>query len=414
MNTKRLITVSIFALISASTAQAADVGIPRQSVSASSPVIKAPNFTWTGFYAGVQAGGFSSKADMSIVGKDKTVPLGKDLSPKLSGFEGGVYAGANIDLGDDFIFSIDTDLTLSGQKHTKTITIGASDNAAVDNLVSRSRRAAEVEVKATESTPKPAATKPAATTTTASTPAASTPAASTPAASTPAASTPAKAAAAPARSAASASSHGHSHSGGYGGHSAHHGSGNTANPHNMGVNPHGTAINPHASSPHGAQNMAGHGAQKTAENSASDLYGIEQVKKEISNLGLDQEGGIETLSHTLKQNWAGATRVRIGFAVNRFMPYVAGGIAYTQLEDTVSISFKKDGERVGPSKTLTDEKKTMIGYTLGGGVDFAMTDNVLLRAEYRYSDFGKKKFAKEKLEINYKTNDFRVGVAYKF
>ncbi|WP_375706288.1 outer membrane protein, partial [Bartonella sp. AA2SXKL] len=87
---------------------------------------------------------------------------------------------------------------------------------------------------------------------------------------------------------------------------------------------------------------------------------------------------------------------------------------YTQLHDTISISIKKNDESVVASKNLTDEKKTMIGYTLGGGVDFAMTDNILLRAEYRYSDFGKKKFAKEKLEINYKTNDFRVGVAYKF
>lgn len=61
MNTKRLITVSIWALIAASTAHAADVGIPRQSVLAASPVITAPTFTWTGFYAGIQAGGFRVK-----------------------------------------------------------------------------------------------------------------------------------------------------------------------------------------------------------------------------------------------------------------------------------------------------------------------------------------------------------------
>ncbi|WP_208442595.1 outer membrane protein, partial [Bartonella raoultii] len=52
--------------------------------------------------------------------------------------------------------------------------------------------------------------------------------------------------------------------------------------------------------------------------------------------------------------------------------------------------------------------------TLGAGVDFAMTDNVLLRAEYRYSDYGKKKYFKDTAELQYRTNDFRVGVAYKF
>ncbi len=54
--------------------------------------------------------------------------------------------------------------------------------------------------------------------------------------------------------------------------------------------------------------------------------------------------------------------------------------------------------------------KILVSFTLG--VDFAMTDNVLLRAEHHYSDFRKKQFAKNKL--GYTTNDFRVGVAYKF
>ncbi|AQX26093.1 outer membrane protein [Bartonella sp. Raccoon60] len=128
--------------------------------------------------------------------------------------------------------------------------------------------------------------------------------------------------------------------------------------------------------------------------------------------------------HTLKAKWAGATRIRIGFAADRIMPYVAGGVAYTQLQDTFTTltGIKKvpaqkaegtDKETFGKSNTV-DESKTMIGYTLAAGVDFAMADNVLLRAEYRYSDFGKKKLHNDKFEVNYKANDFRVGVAYKF
>ncbi len=94
------------------------------------------------------------------------------------------------------------------------------------------------------------------------------------------------------------------------------------------------------------------------------------------------------------------------------MPYVAGGVAYTQLEATHGM-VKVDGSSF--SKTASSETATMVGFTIGGGVDFAMTDNVLLRAEYRYSDYGKKKFfGTEEKEYNFKTNDFRVGVAYKF
>ncbi len=57
---------------------------------------------------------------------------------------------------------------------------------------------------------------------------------------------------------------------------------------------------------------------------------------------------------------------------------------------------------------------TMVGFTVGGGVDLAMKDNIILRAEYRYSDFGKKQFVKDTGKFSYKTNDFRVGAAFKF
>ncbi|EJF98703.1 hypothetical protein MEI_00273 [Bartonella vinsonii subsp. arupensis Pm136co] len=121
-----------------------------------------------------------------------------------------------------------------------------------------------------------------------------------------------------------------------------------------------------------------------------------------------------TVQHTLKQKWAGATRARVGFVIDRMMPYVAGGVVYTQLRNIFAMPADTTERAVNLSALVHDEKKTMIGYTLGGGVDFAMTDNVIVRAEYRYSDYGKKKFAQDKIEMSYKTNDFRVGVAYKF
>lgn len=116
-----------------------------------------------------------------------------------------------------------------------------------------------------------------------------------------------------------------------------------------------------------------------------------------------------TFNHTLKQKWTGATRVRVGFSTGRIMPYIAGGVAYGQFQDILSISITGDD----PFNKISDAKKMMVGYTLGGGIDFAITDNLVARAEYRYSDFGKKKFNDE-IEIKYKTNDFRAGIAYKF
>ncbi|WP_142415872.1 outer membrane protein [Bartonella massiliensis] len=120
-------------------------------------------------------------------------------------------------------------------------------------------------------------------------------------------------------------------------------------------------------------------------------------------------------SSFLKEKWSGATRVRVGFsAIDRIMPYIAGGIAYTQLQLASSLKAETAGGDEIATAKVYDKSKTFVGFTIGGGVDFAMTDNVLLRAEYRYSDFGKKAFEKDEDKTSYKTNDFRVGVAYKF
>ncbi|WP_375618014.1 MULTISPECIES: outer membrane protein [unclassified Bartonella] len=170
----------------------------------------------------------------------------------------------------------------------------------------------------------------------------------------------------------------------------------------------------------------------TGEDAANFNAALEKAKVELKDQQQFAEGDKVTETHSYKEKWSGATRVRIGFAaVDRIMPYVAGGIAYAQVQgiqsvagkgERVKVEQKADGVENPPVKqnvdliggTWADDTKTMVGFTIGGGVDFAMTDNVLLRAEYRYSDFGKKKFAQDTREFNYKTNDFRVGVAYKF
>ncbi|WP_372712443.1 hypothetical protein [Bartonella machadoae] len=46
-------------------------------------------------------------------------------------------------------------------------------------------------------------------------------------------------------------------------------------------------------------------------------------------------------SYTFKEKWSGATWVRIGFAAaDRFMPYVASGIAYAQVQGIATSSMR--------------------------------------------------------------------------
>ncbi|EJF90786.1 outer membrane autotransporter barrel domain-containing protein [Bartonella tamiae Th307] len=89
----------------------------------------------------------------------------------------------------------------------------------------------------------------------------------------------------------------------------------------------------------------------------------------------------------LKEQWAGATRVRVGYAMDRWLPYIAAGDAYAKVYTSYRL---RDAERNTVSGYSVNDRDTFTGWTIGADVDYAMTDHVILHAEYRYSDFGDK------------------------
>ncbi|RCL00169.1 MAG: outer membrane immunogenic protein [Candidatus Tokpelaia sp. JSC188] len=117
----------------------------------------------------------------------------------------------------------------------------------------------------------------------------------------------------------------------------------------------------------------------------------------------------DDVEYSVEQKWVGSTRLRAGYAVDRFLPYIAGGVAYGNISGSI-----RDVDAEESSK----KDKTQAGWTLGVGVDYAMTDSIFLRAEYRYTDLGKKVYYISDIDadtrIKYNSDDFRIGVAYKF
>ncbi|PZQ19023.1 MAG: hypothetical protein DI565_01090 [Ancylobacter novellus] len=100
-------------------------------------------------------------------------------------------------------------------------------------------------------------------------------------------------------------------------------------------------------------------------------------------------------------NWSGATRGKIGYAMDRVMVYGAGGVAY------------------GGVKAKTprgSDDKTAVGWTAGGGVEALVAENVTARAEYRYTDYGtdRLKTGGAVVKSNLTENRVTAGVAYKF
>lgn len=105
--------------------------------------------------------------------------------------------------------------------------------------------------------------------------------------------------------------------------------------------------------------------------------------------------------------WEGAVRARLGYAVDRFLPYIAGGVALGRLHGT---AYNGAGVYQG------EDSDTNVGWTIGAGVEYAITDNVLFRTEYRYTDFGDFEGSVAGFDSNtdFTTNDLRIGISYKF
>ena len=109
-----------------------------------------------------------------------------------------------------------------------------------------------------------------------------------------------------------------------------------------------------------------------------------------SSDGIEAKGGLE-----------GSLRARLGYAVTpEILLYGTGGLAGRSLkvEDTV----------LGAS-----DRATMLGWTAGVGTDIKLTDNVFVRVEYRYTDYGNKDFG-DVGNVKVKDNRVTFGVGMKF
>lgn len=106
--------------------------------------------------------------------------------------------------------------------------------------------------------------------------------------------------------------------------------------------------------------------------------------------------------------WSGAVRGRLGYAYDRWLPYLAGGVAFAHVKQSVVSGFA----------TLDYDTKNYTGWTLGAGVEYTITTNLIGRFEYRYTDFGSHDFPAANgyapITTKLHSNDVRVGIAYKF
>jgi outer membrane immunogenic protein len=105
--------------------------------------------------------------------------------------------------------------------------------------------------------------------------------------------------------------------------------------------------------------------------------------------------------------WLGSTRVRAGYAIDRFLPYVTVGVAYGGIDIYTKNSA---GTKFG-------ELNTYVGWTPGAGVEFAITKNIIARAEYSWYDFGKQHSNVDgglRIDQHVTAHTAKLGVSFKF
>lgn len=81
----------------------------------------------------------------------------------------------------------------------------------------------------------------------------------------------------------------------------------------------------------------------------------------------------------LTTNIQGSGRGRLGYAIGPILVYGTGGAAVASFKSRYYVNgLNYDGN-----------SPTRLGWTAGGGVEYALTPHILVRGEYRYSDFGR-------------------------
>ncbi|MBP1849049.1 outer membrane protein [Rhizobium halophytocola] len=93
----------------------------------------------------------------------------------------------------------------------------------------------------------------------------------------------------------------------------------------------------------------------------------------------------------------GSVRGRLGYSMDRSLFFVSGGWSAAR------INVDAFGEKAD---------QTFDGWTAGAGVDYALTDKIFTRVEYRYTDLGSYNILGQDVEI--KQNLINVGLAIKF
>ena len=112
----------------------------------------------------------------------------------------------------------------------------------------------------------------------------------------------------------------------------------------------------------------------------ADINGSRAIGSPFNGIG----NNISSIDN--KIDWTAHARARFGYSFGSWMPFIAGGAAIAGVRDR--LNFISPRINNGVTFSGFSDKRTRVGFTIGGGVDWKVVPNVVVRAEYLYDNYG--------------------------
>jgi outer membrane immunogenic protein len=136
--------------------------------------------------------------------------------------------------------------------------------------------------------------------------------------------------------------------------------------------------------------------------------------------------GFDTDRYSINTVWDASARLRGGYLVTpSFLMYATGGAAWLNFSSTLTCGPDPVGTCAFPVPAFTRTTSvTKIGWTVGGGIETKVLPHILMRGEYRFSDFGNVHFTENvnangvfniiNYQVHPRTQTALLGLAYLF
>ncbi len=112
--------------------------------------------------------------------------------------------------------------------------------------------------------------------------------------------------------------------------------------------------------------------------------GVEgDVCVETSNSGCD--GSADDSDFSAELSWLGTLRARAGFTSGDMLFYLTGGLAIGEVETSIT-------HVEGQSDPSREDSNTHMGWTIGAGSEYKLSEAVSIGAEYLYVDLGSEEY----------------------